>query len=199
MNSSTRNLLLLLGAVVIIAIPFLPIWGNAGTDEDGNGIAGGADRPSARRATPDLPALRLDLLKAPSEGLPGNGRNIFAGGAITEPAEDQFAEEETVEEEEEPEDIDSAPVAESVEQAERNSGHIAGYNYLGIVETAEGPVATFAFRGLTFYGRVGDTINETFVIKEITRSFVTIRVVSNDIEQRLRLGAPGAANPGGAQ
>lgn len=197
MKPNTRNLLLLLVVVAIVAIPFLPLWGSggpaAGDDDDGN-----VERPVARGGAQDLPALRLDLLQTQRDILPGSGRNIFAGGAAVSLSRDDSADDEEVVETIAATEV--APVAESVEEMDdANTGRLAGYDYLGLVQTSDGFVATFAFRGLTYYGRVGQTINNTFEIKDITKTYVTIRVLSGDFEQRLRLSAPGAATTGGDQ
>lgn len=192
MNPREKKLLIALGILALVSLPFLPIWGNeASSGASGSGETGNDSISRLDRVAQDLPDLKLDQLNAAKEEFKGSKRNLFAFN--TEEADVNEPEEESEVETEQESVADNEEVAD----AKDNTRKLAGYDYVGFHETDGTRTAVFEWRGRPYLGTVGSIINDTFEIKEIRTKYALIHVIDGDFEQRLSLSAPVARPSGG--
>ena len=189
MKKSERNLLILLGIVLVFAFPYLTSIFDLG---GGNDATYYSEEKIAqlKHKKNQLPEIALALLTEEKESFKGSKRNLFIfGEAIDESA----AEADTSKEEEYEDDPyaveeETEKPAEEVKPVRRN---LAGYQYVGyLLSNKNHKTAAFQWRGQIFVGQEGDTINDAFTIKEIKEKATTIHVIKGDFEQQLKLRSP---------
>lgn len=191
MNPREKKLLMTLGILAVISIPFLPIWGNGLTSEIGGSAETGENTPGQMDQTiKNLPALNLDQLNAAKEEFSGSRRNLFSFGSTAEAEPQQDQEETEIE-------LETADVNTEEQPAKTATRRLAGYDYLGFHQTDGTRTAVFEWRGRPFLGKEGSIINDTFEIKEIRTKYALIHVIEGDFEQRLKLKAPASEPSGG--
>ena len=195
MNRRERNLLILLGLVLVVSLPFMPFWGGGGEratgagDDDSPGEPG-RNADSTGQAAASFPRLDKELLSRQPEKFEGALRNLFTFSS---------AREELGSEGETGDDIEYAEVSGNSGTAEGDEASSTGrparqrltdYEYLGFIEREGAKHAAFLWRGRYFSGQIGDTINKTFEIKAIENNSILIYVIGGDFEQRLTLEPP---------
>ena len=200
MNKRERNLLVLLGIVVIVAGAYYVFGMSSDPEYDELGLSVDeaeriADLSVNTRGMPELSIEKLDEEKVKFAGAK---RNLFIYASADTEITDESAEDEVDESDET--DAYEVPVTDEGDEARpvQRRPTIAGYEYIGLHSDVEsGPTAVFSWRGRKFVGRQGQVVNEAFEIKEITRRYVLIHVIKGDFEQRLRLTSPAGATSGG--
>ncbi|HUX06773.1 MAG TPA: hypothetical protein VMX35_05610 [Acidobacteriota bacterium] len=195
MNRRERNLLILLGLVFAVSLPFLPFWGG---DEERAGVAGD-DYPAGKQgrnaggtgpSAASFPRLDKELLSSQPERFEGALRNLFTFSAVREANvfdNDTNIETGSTEASGNPE---SAEVDEASATGRPARQRLTDYEYLGFIEREETKHVAFLWRGRYFSGQIGDTVNKTFEIKAIEKNFILIYVIGGDFEQRLTLKPP---------
>jgi len=203
MNRRERNLLIFLVIVVVVSIPFLPIWGGDRADggELGADAADGTQAEAGAMEGLSFPRLNRELLALLPEKFEGARRNLFTFSAATDnyteaadlDGQSRYNESELVgNDAPEPGDASAADLTRPAVQ------RLTDYEYLGYVEREGERYAAFTWRGSYFVGRAGETVNKTFEIKKIRKKYVDIYVIGGNFEQKLRLREPaGDANDKG--
>lgn len=196
MKKSERNLLVLLGTILLFALPYLYSSLNLGGAGDGSYYSE-EKIAELKHKQNQLPEIDLQLLENEKENFKGSKRNLFIfGDAIDETAADD---EEVGDEEEDAEDpyaVDAETEAQQAAERKPVKPSLAGYQYVGYHLSKKDRTAAFQWRGQIFVGRIGDTINRAFEIKEIKENFTTIHVIKGDFEQQLKLRSPVSSNGG---
>jgi hypothetical protein len=195
MNRRERILLLILVAVALVSLPFLPFWGSGGSNtipdrsNSTTGRSAGGTGGAAEVDVASFPRLDKELLAVQPEKFEGALRNLFtfSQASSAQPAADAADDAYSADEEDDSETGDATQASESVQPARQQ---LTDYEYLGYVEREGVRYAAFFWRGRYFTGVVGDTINETFEIKSIEKDFALIYVIGGDFEQRLKLNQP---------
>jgi hypothetical protein len=195
MKRRERNLLILLGIVIIASLPFMPFWGSGqqttarqrGGSDQGEG---GSPKPGIANAE-SFPRLDKELLAQEPAKFEGALRNLFTFSetrgkqATVSESDDEYSDSsDDSETASSTENTQGASVAEPAKQ------QLTDYEYLGFIERDGTRHAAFFWRGRYFTGIAGDTINETFEIKSIEQDFVLIYVIGGDFEQKLKLNPP---------
>ena len=205
MNRRERNLLIFLVIVVVVSIPFLPIWGGGRVDggDLGADAADGASAEAEAGAMEELsfPRLNRELLARMPEKFEGARRNLFTFSAAMDSYTDSVdleAQGRYNESELAGNDAPDSGDANAADLTRPATQRLTDYEYLGFVDREGKRYAAFTWRGSYFVGRAGETVNKTFEIKKIRKKYVDIYVIGGDFEQKLRLREPaGDANDKG--
>ena len=191
MTTREKKWLLFLGAVAVVCLPFLPIWGGGrearsslNTDEDLAYVKPGSTGPVPAVR---IPNLRLDLLQQPRFRFTSE-RNLFTMPPRQADTQQDFGDYDVVDSQT---DVDNGDEQEIEEDSVQVRPRLTDYEVVGIVEVGDRKIAVFTWRGAEqFQGSVGSVINETFEIREIEDTYVMIIVLNGGFEQRLRLKPP---------
>ena len=194
MSRRERRMLFVLGLVLVVSIPFLPIWGEDGSSASIGGGEPGANRTAESRAVTeeDVPEFRADLLSLQPGRFSGTKRNLFAFGSSRQ---ESTSSEEIEQLEDSIDDLPDDPeMEEAVERPARTQAagqKFKDYKLSGLVLKESEYYAVFLWQDKQhFTGKTGDTVNKAFTIEEIGNDFVKVRAVKGNYQQRFSLPAP---------
>lgn len=195
MKPSERNLLILLGVLLVFAIPYISSLFNLGSSSDGTYYS--EEKISELKHTKNqLPQINLLLLEKEKDSFQGSRRNLFSfGDAVAENSGDEDSTDSENEDGEDPYAVEETP-EETAQEEEPVRQNLAGYQYVGYLLSNEKRTAAFEWRGQIFVGQIGDTINDAFKIQDIEENSTTIFVIKGDFEQQLKLRSPAGSDGG---